>query len=148
MAQEGKLSGQMSRPRRRTSGDTRASGTLDHWRLDAAPQLPPCLQVHSWLQLATAGYSWLMYSYARPNIASTKDASDRPQYWGREAPRDPGYDGVSGRPCSLAEMAIPDAVVRRHATNRVVVFSLHFCLTVIFAVLVLHYCPIAIDEMH
>ena len=30
--------------------------------------------------------------------------------WGREAPRDPGYDGVSGRPCSLAEMAIPDAV--------------------------------------
>ena len=68
--------------------------------------------------------------------------------WGREAPRDPGYDGVSGRPCSLAEMAIPDAVVRRHATNKVGVFSLHFCLTVIFAVLVLHYCPIAIDEMH
>ena len=89
-----------------------------------------------------------MYSYARPNIASTKDASDRPQYWGREAPRDPGYDGVSGRPCSLAEMAIPDAVVRRHATSKVGVFSLHFCLTVIFAVLVLHYCPIAIDEMH
>ena len=37
--------------------------------------------------------------------------------WGREAPR----DGVSGRPCSLAEMAIPDAVVRRHATNKVLV---------------------------
>ena len=35
----------------------------------------------------------------------------------REAPR----DGVSGRPCSLAEMAIPDAVVRRHATNKVVI---------------------------
>jgi len=35
----------------------------------------------------------------------------------REAPR----DGVSGRPCSLAEMAIPDAVVRRHATNKVLV---------------------------
>ena len=85
-----------------------------------------------------------MYSYARPNIASTKDASDRQQFWGREAPRDPGYDGVSGRPCSLAEMAIPDAVVRRHATNKVVVFSLHFCLTVIFAVLVLHYCPTVI----
>ena len=130
----------MSRPR--------ANGTLDALFKKAAPQLPPCLQVHSWLQLATAGYSWLMYSYARPNIASTKDASDRQQYWGREAPRDPGYDGVSGRPCSLAEMAIPDAVVRRHATNKVGVFSLHFCLTVIFAVLVLHYCPIAIDEMH
>ena len=52
---------------------------------------------------------------------STKDASDRQQFWGREAPRDPGYDGVSGRPCSLAEMAIPDAVVRRHATNKVVI---------------------------
>ena len=83
-----------------------------------------CTAGYSWLQLATAGYSWLMYSYARPNIASTKDASDRQQLWGREAPRDPGYDGVSGRPCSLAEMAMPDAVVRRHATNKVVVLRI------------------------